>query len=63
MRLASIGWIIATMAVTGCTAGTQATAPTARMSPARTHARVVAIENAARLQGVQVVWVNPPDPR
>lgn len=60
MRLASIGWIIATMAVTGCTAGTQATA---RMSPARTHARVVAIENVARQQGVQVIWVNPPDPR
>ena len=64
MRLASIGWIIAAVAITGCAAGVATQRPaTARTSQARSHARVAAIEYAARERGVQVIWVHPPDAR
>ncbi|MCE9572655.1 MAG: hypothetical protein K8W52_05820 [Deltaproteobacteria bacterium] len=62
MRLASIGWIIAAVAITGCAAGATTQRPaTARTSQARSQARIAAIEYTARQRGLQVIWVHPPD--
>jgi hypothetical protein len=64
-KLASIGVIVATMAMTGCAARS---ASTAAREPQFTptmidEAKVAQINARARGRGVDIIWVNPPTKR
>jgi hypothetical protein len=64
MRLALVGLIMGAMGLSGCGASTApSTTAVAYARPMNARvARMLRIEQEARMRGVQGIWVHPPDP-